>query len=522
MRQRSISRSKRAVALLFSVGLVVAACGSDDDESADTEADTEAEAEPEEESSDDGAADDESDDGAMDEEESDDGAMDEEESDDGAMDEEESDDGGEASGEANAIWGGPPAEPVAAEGDPIKIGVQNLEGDPAGSFPEYSAAVQAAADYINAELGGLGGREIEIDLCPSIVTPDDSQRCANELAAEGVDMVLSTINFFGNHIGIYQGAGIPVVVGTPITIADFTSPGVFSIGAGGGCFGVHTGLVDFATDGIEELEGLDVQRVGVPWADTPPGVVCYNDLEAKPLDVINGSEPGDSDRAGTKPDLEHVGVPIAPATPDVTPQATEVLDFDPDVIIFSAQGADCWNFVDALGRLGWTPDDIPLVLSGACTDFDALAATGDLGVGIYLTGTANGLFTPADVLPDGEHKTYVTTYNEKAPEYGLDPSLQFTGFATQGWSSMMAIWQFAQGIDGDITGESIAEAFATSDGSTPTYGAAPLDCAGASAPYVSVCSRDISIQQWDGAVLNTLIDSLDGSGLVAGTELRPG
>ena len=63
-------------------------------------------------------------------------------------------------------------------------------------------------------------------------------------------------------------------------------------------------------------------------------------------------------------------MPIKPATPDVTPQVTEVLDFDPDVIIFSAQGADCWNLVDGLGRLGWTPEEIPLVLSGACIDFE--------------------------------------------------------------------------------------------------------------------------------------------------------
>ena len=86
------------------------------------------------------------------------------------------------------------------------------------------------------------------------------------------------------------------------------------------------------------------------------------------------------------PDLEHIGVPIKPATPDVTPQVTEVLDFDPDVIIFSAQGADCWNLVDGLGRLGWTPDSIPLVLSGACIDFEAMRAAGDLANGIYFIG----------------------------------------------------------------------------------------------------------------------------------------
>ena len=269
-----------------------------------------------------------------------------------------------------------------ATGEPFRIGVQNLEGDPNGSFPEFSVAMQAATEYVNTELGGLNGRPIEIVLCKSIVSPDDSQRCANELSADGVDLAISTINFFGNHYAIYQGSGIPVLAVTPITIADFTSPGVFAIGAGGGCLGVHTGLIEFATNEIEALEGIDVQKVAVPWADTPPGVVCYNDLEAKPLDVINGSEPGAAARAGSKPGLTHIGVPVAPALPDATPQATEVLDFGADVIVFSGQGADCWNLVDAMGRLGWTTEQTPLVLSGACIDFTAMKAAGDLAKGI--------------------------------------------------------------------------------------------------------------------------------------------
>ena len=317
-----------------------------------------------------------------------------------------------------------------ATGEPIKIGVQNLEGDPNGSFPEYSLAIQAASDYINAELDGLGGRPIEIELCKSVVSPDDSQRCANELSADGVELALSTLNFFGNHFSIYQGSDIPVIVGTPITLADFTAEGVFSIGAGGGCLGVHTGLVQFATGEIEALEEITVNKVAVPWADTPPGVVCYNDLEAKPLDVLNGTTPGESARAGEKPELTYVGVPILPASADVTPQATEVLDFDPDVIIYSAQGADCWNFVNALGRLGWNPEETPLVLSGACTDFDALAAAGDLSKGIYLTSTENGLLSPLDGL-EGQHLDDASTFQTKAPEYGMPEDLLFTGFATR-------------------------------------------------------------------------------------------
>jgi branched-chain amino acid transport system substrate-binding protein len=410
-----------------------------------------------------------------------------------------------------------------ATGEPIKIGVQNLEGDPNGSFPEYTIAMQAAAEYVNTELGGLGGRPIELIVCKSVVSPDDSQRCANELAADEIEMAISTINFFGNHFAIYKGSDIPVVVVTPVTIADFTSEGVYSIGAGGGCLGAHTGLVQFATGEIEELEGIDTQKVGVPWADTPPGVVCFNDLEAKPLDVLNGTTPGDSERAGSKPDLTYIGVPVAPATPDATPQATEVLDFDPDVIIFSAQGADCWNLVDALGRLGWTPEDTPLVLSGSCTDFAAMEAAGDLADGIYMTGSVNGILSPLEGL-EGEQLEYATTYQTKGAEYGMSEDDLFKGFAGQGFSAIMNIWEASLKVDGDVTGQSISEVIAATDGSEPSFGGPPLNCAGAPAPYIAVCSSEVAIDQWDAAsgTLVNVIPSLSGLDLVAGTELRPG
>ncbi|MEM9712326.1 MAG: ABC transporter substrate-binding protein [Actinomycetota bacterium] len=485
---RTRTRLIRLLALLFAFALVAAACGDSD--------------------SDDGGGDDSSEAEAA--ETTDETEAPADDGDDADTTDAPADDGGDGSGEA-----------MVADGEPIVIGLQNPEGDPAGSFPEYSQAIQAAAEYINAELGGLGGRPIEISLCTIAITPDDSQRCANELAAEGVELAISTLNFFGNHFPIYQGSDIPVIVGSPITIADFTSPGVYSIGAGGGCLGVHTGLVQFATQNIAEITGEPVTKVAVPWADTPPGVVCYADLEQKPLDVLAGSEPGTSELAGSMPDLEHIGVPILPASADVTPQATEVLDFEPDVIIFSAQGADCWTFVDALGRLGWTPDQIPLVLSGACTDFEAQAAAGELANGIYLTGTQNSLLSPPESLGPGQHLDNVTVYREKAPEYGLDESLLFTGFAGQGFSAMMAIYEIAATIDGDVTGQAISDAFAATDGTQPSFGNAPLDCAGAPAPYVAVCSSLISVSQWDGTQLNNVAEVVNGLGLVAGTELRP-
>ncbi|MGD9997863.1 MAG: ABC transporter substrate-binding protein [Ilumatobacteraceae bacterium] len=418
------------------------------------------------------------------------------------------------------------ASPLKAEGDPIVIGFQNLEGDPNGSFPEFSLTAQAAVDYINNELGGLGadiqngvpGRPIQLEVCKSVVSPDDSQRCANELLTDDPFMVFSSINFFGNQFPIYAAANMPVVVITPITVGDFTSPGVYSIGAGGGCLGVHTGLVEFVTT------DLKATRVAVPWADTPPGVVCYYDLENKPLEVLKGATPGDSERAGSLPDLEHMGVAIKPATPDVTPQVTQVLDFDPDAIMFSAQGADCWNLVDGLGRLGWTPDQIPLVLSGACIDFAAMRDAGDLAKGIYFVGASGAVLNDPSTITNARDKFEAENYQTKPVEYGLAQDELTKGFATQSWSALLSLWELSSNIvvgGGELTQEAISAAYAETD-NQHLFGSTPMSCSTAPAPYVAVCNSEVSATQWNGSELEPVRERFSGIGLVAGTELKPG
>ena len=70
-------------------------------------------------------------------------------------------------------------------------------------FPDYSAGIEAAVEYANAELNGLEGRDIEVQVCTiDYNTPDDTQRCANELAAAQVDFAVSTLNQFGTHMQI--------------------------------------------------------------------------------------------------------------------------------------------------------------------------------------------------------------------------------------------------------------------------------------------------------------------------------
>jgi len=416
--------------------------------------------------------------------------------------------------------------PLKAQGDPIVIGFENPEGDPNGSFPEATLGAQAAVKYINEELGGWGsdiqngkpGRPIQLEVCKTAISPDDSQRCANEIVSKKPDLAVSTINFFGNHLPIFEAAGIPAIVTSPVTIADFTSKSAYAIAGGGGCLGAHTALVEYAA------VDLKAKRVAVPWADTPPGVVCYYDLEAKPLDVLKGAVKSTSDLAGSIPDLEHIGVPIKPATPDITPQVTQILDFKPDAIIFSAQGSDCWNLVDGLGRLGWTPDKIPLVMSGSCIDFDAMKAAGDLAKGVYFITSGGTVTNDPSTITDPYAKFEATIFQEKPEQYGMDKSDLFKGFGANGFNSMVDIWELsvraANGGTPPTGQEFAAHVKATTD--DHMFGSTPLSCSTAPEPYVAVCNSVSSVAKWDGTGLVPVKAPFSAAGLVAGTELKPG
>jgi branched-chain amino acid transport system substrate-binding protein len=416
--------------------------------------------------------------------------------------------------------------PLKAVGDPIVIGFQNPEGDPNGSFPEATLGAEAAVKYINEELGGWGsdiqngkpGRPIKLEVCKTAISPDDSQRCANEIVAKKPELAVSTINFFGNHLPIFEAAGIPAIVTSPVTIADFTSKSAYAIAGGGGCLGAHTALVEYAA------VDLGAKRVAVPWADTPPGVVCYYDLEKKPLDVLQGAVKGTSDKAGTIPDLQNIGVPIKPATPDITPQVTQILDFKPNAIIFSAQGSDCWNLVDGLGRLGWTPDKIPLVMSGSCIDFDAMKAAGDLAKGVFFITTGNSVTNDPTAIADPLAKFEATIFQTKPIEYGMDKSALFKGFGSNGFNSLVNIWELSTRADGagdQPTGKEFASYVKATDGDH-MFGSTPLSCSTAPPPYVAVCNSVVSIAKWDGTSLVPVKPNFSAADLIAGTELKPG
>jgi branched-chain amino acid transport system substrate-binding protein len=414
------------------------------------------------------------------------------------------------------------AKPMKATGKPVVIGIMNPEGDPNGSFPEYTVMANAAADYINKELGGIGadyakgtpGRPLKLEICKMAISPLDSQKCANELAAKKPLVVYSTLNFFGNHFSILNDAKIPVVVGTPISPADFTTKGVYAIGGGGGCLGVHLGLIEFATNDV--LKRKANTKIGVPWANTPPGVFCYHDLEKKPLNVLNGSNTKNTSKsAGKMPGMTHIGVPIKPGQADVTADAQKVLDFKPDAVVFSGQGADCWTLVNSMLKLGWTPAT-PLVLSGACIDLTTMRALGDKIKGVYTVGAASIL--DPDALKDPQMKREAILYNSKGKKYSKDKTSLEKGFGTQGFTGIMAIWQIANQLGSKLTGPALTKYI---EGTTKfhTFASTGLSCKKAVSPYIAVCNSTVSASRWNGKALKEVKANFTGLGLIAGTDL---
>lgn len=429
------------------------------------------------------------------------------------------------------------ASPLVAKGKAIVIGMDAQEGTPGLDFPEYARSAQAAVDYINKELGGLGadykagkpGVPIKLVVCKHKLDPTEILGCANSLAQKKPILVFTTLDVFSLSIPIWTKAGIPVVVGTPVTAMDFGTPSVYAIGGGGGCLGVHTSLVQYAS------QALKSKKLGVPWADTPPGVFCYNDLESKPLDVLGYKDAALGKTTvvtGAKAKLkntapagaEYLGVSITSESSSTQAGATKIMAYEPDAIIYSNADSACWDFVTAIKKLGWTQAKTPLVLGGSCTNFPTMETFGESINGVVIMGTQP--LTNPKIYPAGSlRRTEAEIYMAKMAQYNKTKKDRKTGFANAGFTSLIQIWQMANKAGAAATGLSVGSALAKTDGHH-AFGGNPLACKKSFKPYQSVCNPTNTASKWDSKTKELVpvvgYEAFSGLDLIAGTALRLG
>ena len=115
-----------------------------------------------------------------------------------------------------------------ATGTPVKIGLINNEGSSPVAEPSTGDAAVAAADYANAELGGIGGHPIQVIRCAENEDVASSTACANEMVQDNVAAVdIGTTGLGNTIVPIITKAGIPYVSATGSSSDELTTPGTF-------------------------------------------------------------------------------------------------------------------------------------------------------------------------------------------------------------------------------------------------------------------------------------------------------
>ena len=358
-----------------------------------------------------------------------------------------------------------PDTPVQATGEPLVLGMVNQENTPVGSFPELSVSVQAAAAFVNAELGGVGGRPVVIELCNTNFSAEGSTACGQRFAEQQVPVVLGGIDVFGNAVDVLEANSIPYVGGIPVSGQSVTAANAFQWS--GGTWGAAVAFADYADT------ALDVESVA----------------------IVFGEFGSIADSAGYgRTVLESRGiattmVPYPIVTTDLTSPLTAAVSSDPDALFVLAADTGCKAAFDGVQTLGI---EVPVFYVGACASPNIVASVPAASTdGAYFN--VEGPVSTTNPTPDfALYAGVLETYGD-----GLDP----VGAATVSFRSFMNLWALLVATDGTVDADSITAALSVQV-DTPSFMGHPYTCDREQFPGLpAMCSpQQIMVQMSDRQV----------------------
>jgi branched-chain amino acid transport system substrate-binding protein len=344
---------------------------------------------------------------------------------------------------------------------PFTIGLINTTG----SFPGGRDGAEAAVEYVNCELDGLGGHPLALHACDASPDAASQVQCAEQFAADpDVRMVLTGLLYSADGVyPVLQFASKPVLGGVPYGPADSTATGARFYSAGPS--GVISGLGLFA-----------VSRLGAPV--TSAGI------------VVPPGPAGDAVLPFLRPLLEQAGVEVRVARLAVDPDAGAA---DAALVITAASqaqalfalvaGPACAALAGALAGVSTPP---ALLTTDLCVDDAVLDAAPD--------GALDGWYVGSDSLPAGlapGSNADADTFAEVYPRYASTPPTA-AGAATS-WSNVLAIVAALTpvGYDG-LTSEAISAAL---DGFRGPRFLGPEHIACPGPVFAALCSTDVYVTQ---------------------------
>jgi branched-chain amino acid transport system substrate-binding protein len=335
----------------------------------------------------------------------------------------------------------------------LKVGFINQEAGSVGTYPENKAAADAAVQYINKELGGVGGHEIELDSCSTDGTVATSQKCAQQMVNDKVTFVTGGLdNNMQAWYSILDPAKIPVIGGVPVAGADFNAAnGHFFVGGGATTYpGLAAYIIKFMPN---------VKKVGI-LANDSPGAAAALPLVTKPLQAKGIS-------------VTDVKVPSSQS--DWLAPFASVKDSDAVVVLVGS--ANCISLAKARAS---QQSNVPMVSVSACFSKATIDGAGAAALNGWVVN--QNFDDPQGTSPDA--KIYQDTMHKYA---GADANL--SGFAPVVFSDFMTVYNNALkplGFDGATTDAIVTKVSDPAGGKVfmgPNY-----TCGVAGAPFKAICN----------------------------------
>ena len=350
--------------------------------------------------------------------------------------------------------------------------------------------------YVNAELGGIGGRPVELVKC-AVNTGDDGSKCGTEMANNADINLVITGTMQDNHQPLYDALNgkKAVIIGNGVTTEDFTTTAGQAFTAGSP--GVIPGLGATATTYITPKP----KSAAVVYVDTGAGSAAF-DLLLKPV----------LEKAGIA--VSYVPISVTATAADVQSAMTAVGADKADVFIPLITVQQCINTYDSIKALAIDPVVITTGLCFGTPMTDHLKELGEAGPvpdGWYFGGYGYSYY-----IPDVESGT--DTYLAKVKEYGKPApgatTLEYTGFAGPEFANLMTAVKFMNEIGVDKLDVASIDAKVRGFKGPMMLQAGPLDCGKQlilGLPlFVSVCGANMGVQQFKGGEWISIADGLNG------------
>ncbi len=327
--------------------------------------------------------------------------------------------------------------------EPILLGMINNEDTPFGSYPEVRAAAEAAALWVNTELGGVDGRPIEVRTCISRFDVEQSQQCALELERAGVVAFVGGVDVTSNgSYPVIEQNGLPVVGGIPATLTEQRSPNAFFFS--GGIAGGATAMVAHAAESGAE-------RVLLAFGELEPFEVAAREYAA-----VVGESLG----------LDIELVPFSFSTADYLPILTKARDVDAQAVIVLAADAACVPLMETASALEL---DATVYLFGSCAAESILDAAGEAALGIIFNSEG----------PVGEDDIEGAIFQDVIDRYATEPA---GAAGTVGFRGLMNLYAMLRELGGaDITSEGLLD-LARNSADEPSFWGHPYTCDGQQVP----------------------------------------